>query len=219
MAAKIGKNSSSVFGKVLGVSTLTVLAGVFLAGVVHIPAIMLVPSMADTTAATNIQRAQLEGLRFTELTQDVLSPSQLPVDRQFRALVCPFNLLDTPIAISAPVSDTLWTLGVFDDRSRNVYSLNDRLTASAGLEVVLVNASQLARLREIGAQELEKRIVVELDFDTGFALFRVFNEGQIAASAAQGPTEQFVDALSCQPFVPNPDTLLQDDPVPDDNGV
>ncbi|MEO0497365.1 MAG: DUF1254 domain-containing protein [Pseudomonadota bacterium] len=206
-------------GKAIGGLSLTLLAGVFLAGVVHIPAILLVPKLADETASAYIQQSRLPSLQFTELTEQTLSASKLPVDRQFRALVCPFNLSDTPVAISAPISDRLWTLGVFDNASRNVYSLNDRLTASAGLEVVLVNASQLARLREIGAQELEKRVVVELEFDAGFALFRVFNETQNAPGDARDRPDQFVDALNCKPFVPDPDTLLPGQIEPDDNGV
>ncbi|MEM1365489.1 MAG: DUF1254 domain-containing protein, partial [Pseudomonadota bacterium] len=177
--------------------------------------ILLVPRISETAAATQIEAMNLPPLRFSQLARTASADNSMPLDRQFRTLVCPYDLSSSSIAISAPMGRQLWTLAIFNNESRNVYSLNDRLTASASLELVLVNNAQLARLREIGAQELEKRIVVELESDEGFALFRVFAGSDQQADDIQ----RFASALQCTIFTPNPGTLRQVTSEEDDNRV
>ncbi|MEO0636579.1 MAG: DUF1254 domain-containing protein [Pseudomonadota bacterium] len=206
---------TSMAGQIVGRTLITVLAGMLLACLVHITVVLAIPKMATTTASVTLANANLPKFKFSDVSGMAAMSDALAGDRQFRLFACPFDLAAQPIAISSPVSDVFWTLAIFDNGSRNTYSLNDRLTASAGLELVLVNASQLARLREIGAQELEKRIVVELDFDQGFALFRVFEGGVGKEDALQS----FVGSMQCNPFEPDPDTLAPEPGPADDNRV
>jgi len=135
---------------------------VLLAAIVHLTTILLVPRQAHESIASSIEKSRLEKRKFHIINPELASNAKLlrGQDPHFELAICPFDLENGAISVLGGVSETLWTMGVFSNASQNIYSLNDRLLASENLEILIVNQFQLAELQEIGAQELEKRIVV-----------------------------------------------------------
>lgn len=187
--------------------TLALLSGLailLVASVIHIISILLIPQQAQDRLESLVRNADLADRKFSVIEDKgktaVLLNAQ---DPNFHLAICPFDLSDGPLSVLAASSQTLWTLAVFNQQSQNVYSLNDRLVSGDKLELLLVSPLQLAELQEVGAKELEKRIVISLKQSQGFVLLRTFKHGM----RKQGAVESFIKSAKCETF----EELVQDD--------
>lgn len=152
---------------------LFVLGGLLLAGVIHIAVIFFVPYFATHDAWSEVERFGPDG-QFHVLALAGSGPDALPgLDPRALHAVCRFSLANGPIRIQARLPADFWSIAIFDRRSRNLYSLNDRSAEHAALDLAVLTPVQMAQLREDPPASLEQAVVIELPVETGFAVLRV----------------------------------------------
>lgn len=153
---------------------LFVIGGLLLGGIIHIAIVLLVPYYAERDAWAKIGSLGRDGVFHTLPIPEAGAEPIAFLDPRMVQTVCRFSLDDGPVRILAELPDDFWSLAVFDRRGRNVYSLNDRASEGARLDVAILTPVQVALLRQDPPASLETAIVLELPIDSGFALIRAF---------------------------------------------
>ena len=87
-------------------------------------------------------------------------------------------------------------MAIYNDRAQYTYSLNDGSVSGGILDLLVVNAFQRTQLQELGAEELEKRIVVQQDKPKGFVVFRAL----LPSEAERAAMDVFMAAIECADF-------------------
>lgn len=155
-------------------TTLFVLGGILLAGVIHIVTVMLVPQFATNDAWTAMKAFGRDDT-FHVLPRAEAGDEPLPsLDPHMLYAVCRFSLADGPMRVTAELPNDFWSIAVFDRRGRNRFSLNQRSAERSELDMAVITPVQMAQLRQDPPEALETAIVVELPLETGFVLIRVF---------------------------------------------
>jgi uncharacterized membrane protein len=153
---------------------LFVLGGILLGGAIHIAVVFMVPLFATHDAWAQIKRFGRDG-QFHIVPLSEAGYELLPeLDPHMLHAVCRFSLANGPVRIRASLPNDFWSVGLFDRRGRNVYSLNDRSISAPQLDLVIVTPVQIAQLRQDPPASLETAIVVEEPIELGFALISVF---------------------------------------------
>jgi uncharacterized membrane protein len=150
------------------------IGGLLLGGIIHIVVVFLVPLYAQHDAWTQMKRFGRDG-QFHSLPLSVAGVEPLPgLDPRMLHAVCRFSLAEGPVRIRASLPADFWSVGIFDRRGRNIYSLNDRSAATPVLDLAVITPVQMAQLRQDPPASLETAIVIEVPIDVGFVLLRVF---------------------------------------------
>jgi len=153
---------------------LFVVGGLFLAGVIHIATVLMVPYFATDDAWTEMSRFGRSGtFHVVPIAQAGAEPVAALDPRMLHA-VCRFSLAEGPVRFGATLLDDFWSLAIFDRRGRNVYSLNDRSADRAELDLTVITPVQMAQLRQDPSEALDTSIVIELPIEEGMMLLRVF---------------------------------------------
>jgi uncharacterized membrane protein len=166
-------------------TVLFAMGGVLLGGVIHIAIILLMPSYTSRDAWSAMGRFGPDGeFHVLPLAEPQTQPFPF-LDPHTALAVCRFSL-DRPVRITAALTDDFWSVGLFDRRGRNVYSLNDRSAERSLLDLLVVTPEQVAQIRQSPPAALDEAILVELPITTGFVLLRVFvpDESHVAATSA-----------------------------------
>jgi uncharacterized membrane protein len=189
---------------------LFVLGGVLAGVIIHIVVVFLLPGFANRDAWTTMARFGADG-EFHLVPVSQPGDEALPfLDPRFVHAVCRFRLSGGPVHVVAPMPDDFWSLGIFDRRGRNLYSLNDRTAARNPLDLFLITPADLARLRSDPPDVLETSIVVDLPIDTGFVLLRAF----AADATLVEPIRQTLAKADCDaPVVTTPAEDDEEPPV------
>lgn len=145
---------------------LGVLGGV----IVHIGAILLWPGFAGGDTA-QLMRELEPTAAFAILPDD---PDLPDADPSMVYGVCRFTLSGGPVRVTADPAADFWSASVFDIQGRNVYSLNDRSTGLASLDLFLARSADIEALRASPPALLEEVVVVEMRGEEGFVLVRAF---------------------------------------------
>jgi uncharacterized membrane protein len=153
---------------------LFIVGGILLGGIIHIAIVLLVPFYAERDAWAKIGGFGRDGTFHTLPIPEAGAEPIAFLDPRMVQAVCRFTLEDGPVRILAELPEEFWSLAVFDRRGRNVYSLNDRASEGARLDVAILTPVQVAQLRQDPPASLETAIVLELPIDSGFALIRAF---------------------------------------------
>ena len=171
--------------------------GVMLAGIVHIVAILLIPTLGSKDAARQIIESQPE-LEFTQL--DSVGEFKLGIpDPYFELAVCRFTLEENGVFIFADRVSAFWSAAIYDDRGKVLYSLNERTAIGNKLQLLIVNPIQMASIRQLQPDELETSIVVETGISEGFVLLRSLVRDQ----SLQEQSRNFIKSARCENFQPN----------------
>jgi uncharacterized membrane protein len=151
-----------------------VAGGLLLAGVVHIVVILLVPRFATHDAWNEIGHLG-EDAKFHLVPLAAPGAETIPdLDPHILHAVCRFSLGEGPVRIRASLPDDFWSVALFDQRGRNLYSLNDRSAERTQLDLAVLTPVQMAQMRQNPPASLETAIVIELPVTAGFVMLRVF---------------------------------------------
>jgi uncharacterized membrane protein len=112
--------------------------------------------------------------------------------------VCRFDLSGEGVWITAPKIDTFWSATIVNQDGTVVYSLNNRTAIDTRLDLVMLNPTQILRLREFQPPEIENSIVVETDMKEGFMVLRVLRPDE----SWQGRARGFLDGVKCIAYAP-----------------
>ncbi len=151
------------------------LVGAFmLAGAVHISTVLLVPAMAQADGWSRLE--PLAGVdRFAEITAVNAGTSGVRgLDPLFVNGACRLRLGNEPVGIAVDARDRFWSLALYDAQGTIIFSLNDRTAGGGRLDMVVVNPSQNAQLKNSPPGAMDLTIVVESAADDLVALLRLF---------------------------------------------
>lgn len=194
--SSLARTTPTRLSRTLRISVAT-LAALSLAGIVHIVAVLLVPSQVASSA---YQRVAVFGPdRSFHLLPDVLPDWEpLPgLDPAMKHALCRFSLLDGPVRFSANVDAPYWSMGLFNGAGEAVYSLNNRTSGSGELSMLVLSSEQLSILRENPPEDLEDLIVIETEEPEGFALLRALVGDPLQAGLVEaGLTASRCDTLA-----------------------
>ena len=170
------------------------LCGLFLAGIVHIAVILLIPALGSKDVANRI--ADLDSINKFETIGDGREIGIANSDPFFQLAVCKFNLETDAIQIVGAPTDLYWSASIFDDRGRVVYSLSNRTAIERELQLIVLTPVQMAILRQSQPEEIETSIIVETSSPTGFVLLRILQNDPTRASE----TKALLETAQCLPF-------------------
>jgi len=154
-------------------TTLFLIGGLLLAGIIHISIVFMVPYYANRDAWAQMDRFVADD-QFHVLPRPEAGAEPLQsLDPWMLHAICRFSLSDGPVRLTASLPDDFWSIAILDRRGRNVYSLNDRSAERTRLDMVVITPVQMAQLRQDPPESLDTAIVIELPIDEGFALLRI----------------------------------------------
>ena len=148
--------------------------GLVLAGIVHISIILLIPDYGSRDA-WNIISSKTDMWVFRTFSRNDDIASALEDTDPFLQLgACTFDLGEAGLQFTGAQSNKFWSLSVFDQDGKVLYSLNNRTAIDNKLDLVVLNAVQMNDLREAPPGEIERSVVVEADIEKGFVVLRQF---------------------------------------------
>ncbi len=151
-----------------------VLLGLLGAGIVHIAVLLLVPQMSERDAWSRLAMAS-NLYRMTLIEPEAGGPAAVAsVDPLFRAAACRFDLSDGVVRINAPGNVPFWSVSVYNRGGQNIYSFNDRASATGLLDFTVLTPAQMIELRKDLPEELQQAIFVEAPLDEGIVVIRIF---------------------------------------------
>ncbi|MEM1376185.1 MAG: hypothetical protein AAGG69_02240 [Pseudomonadota bacterium] len=168
------------------------------AAVVHFAIVFLLP----TTSPNSAGRQLLEAITEPITTATNLSALEkdgfvnLGLDPAFRVLACRYDVTETPFRMMASGRVPLWTISVLDSAGVSVFSANDRISPSDGVDVAVLNPTQLRTFRQTPDPSLDRSIIVAPGDSTGFVIVRVFEPDGSWASIV----DDFATNTTCRPF-------------------
>ena len=174
-----------------------VLCVLVLAGIVHISIVLLVPVFGSRDAARKII-SDTPLTRFVTQTSDG-QPLFAEGDPFFDVASCRYDLDESGLLVAGKPTDVFWSLAVFNNRGRVVYSLNRKSAIGNQLNLIVVNPVQMARLRQFDPERIETSIVVETRQSSGFVVVRVLRRDKEEAEERK----QFLQSLGCLGYIEN----------------
>jgi uncharacterized membrane protein len=185
------RRTSLVLGLIYAIVT-----GVIGAAILHLVIILALPQFSDRDAFTRVL-AEGEINQFHQIGASLDAAGLSRDDPFVDAAVCGFDLSDSPIRlVGANPGVPFWSLGVFNGRSDEVFSINDRTSADHSLDVVIGTPQQLTQLRKALPDGLSQSILVESAATDGFVVLR----GMAPMQSIQPFVAEFLGKASCAPY-------------------
>ena len=171
------------------------LATLFLAGIVHIVVILLVPRMAENDGWSRLAAVAAER-RFGLVTAIEGDGSTVPgLDPLFVHGACRINISLSPARLALVAADRFWSLAIYDENGTAIFSLNDRTAAEGVLQMLIVTPLQNAELRESDPAALAESIAVESEKTDLIALIRLYAPSSISRDEARA----ILNGAACTP--------------------
>jgi uncharacterized membrane protein len=117
-----------------------------LAGVVHLGYVLIVPQL-DMRAGIDELRKLTGSRALTVLSRDDSMRIMGPDGRWLVHALCVYDLADGPLAVSATVPATYWSMAIYSASGETFYSLNDR-QADVGQVDLMIRQSAAPLLGE-----------------------------------------------------------------------
>jgi len=173
---------------------LAVVAGVLLAGMIHIVSILAMPGLSRASAFQRVTAS-------TPLFQTVLlggarAPAVSPLDPATAVAVCAYDLANGPARVRVETRDQLLTLSFIGDDSRVIYGLTDRAAQKGVIELVLVTRPQLDEALALDEEdEVQGELRVLSPTRRGLAVARVL----VGLPSERSEAEALSSGLRCSP--------------------
>ncbi|KAB1085750.1 DUF1254 domain-containing protein [Neorhizobium galegae] len=175
---------------------LAVITGLIGAALLHLIIVLALPDFSERDAYTRVL-AEGEIFRFYRLGEKPDRAGLAKDDPFVDATVCAFDISDGPVRLTAANGGVpFWSLGVFDQSSNEVFSINDRTSAGGVLDVVIASPVQMTALRKALPQAVSQSILVEAKETAGYAVLRSL----VPQPSFAGIVSQFLNQATCAPF-------------------
>lgn len=170
-----------------------ILGGLFLAGFVHIVAVLAIPVVAPRDAAERVFAAA-DPETVTVLPAD---GSVLPdLDPAFVNAVCPFDIGDGPLAVTGTMPDTVWSFAVVAAGDGIVASFERSAAVNDRLDAIVADPDTTETIRLARAADgTSTTSYAPVTTDRGFVLIRAFADPDHPRAAV----EDALKALDCGP--------------------
>lgn len=189
--------------------------GLALAGLIHIVAVLMLPSLAPRNAQARL--AEL-GPANTMIGIPPASPGRqiLPMMApDIRYAFCRFDLTGGPVTLKAVAPDGHWLIGLYTPEGENFYSVVGADMKRQRIELVITSPEQTVEEAGVDAPEgSEDIIVVNAPVSEGIALIRA----PLAWPSQASYAERALKATSCSPYVrPSPPPPVLPIEIPEDS--
>lgn len=152
---------------------LLVLTGLLGGVIIHIVAILAFPSVGGRSLWDEVEALGPEAT-FTVIPRPSPGLESIAfLDPNMVHAICRFDLRLGPARIVASLSG-FWTVGVFDDRGQNLYSLTSGATEREVLDLLVARPQELTPLRRDPPPIMEEAVVVDLPVDRAIVVIRAF---------------------------------------------
>ncbi len=109
--------------------------------------------------------------------------------------LCPFDVSSKPLAITAPLSGTYWSVSIFNLEGQNIYTINDRQVGTDQFSALIMRDTEQTQEAEDAPQRQGEGIVIRSKTDQGVVLLRTFVPDRAALRRVEGILAQ----TSCAP--------------------
>jgi uncharacterized membrane protein len=174
---------------------LWILGGILLGGIVHLATVLVLPRTATQDAY----------LRLAPLTPvNAVAPLPVPtpdtailpfMDPAFAVAVCRYDLSETPLKLTAPVSQAYTSVSFYTRHGVAYYAINDRAAGRRVIELELMTAAQRSQLPEDEEVTAADRLIVESPTLTGLVVLRALSPEPGSMPLARG----VLAAAQCRP--------------------
>lgn len=175
-----------------------VLTGTVGALLLHVLIVFGLPYFAVNDAWSKVRDLPLDGRFVTP--RSFLPPESeelAMLERSFtRTVVCRFDIAQNAVRLTASGHVPFWSLAVFDSRSNELFSMNDRTAEGNRLDVTLATPLDMIALREEVPPTLAETVLVETPKPDGYVLLRTV----IPDDTWTGAADAFLSSASCAPI-------------------
>src|SRR5262245_59673900 len=127
---------------------LWLIGGVVLGGIVHLATVLVLPATATRDAYSRLEPV-------TPVNTVVPLPAPTPTsdllpftDPAFAAAVCRYDLTNTPLKLTAPVSQAYTSVSFYSRKGIAYYAINDRAAGRRIIELDLMTPDQHSQMPE-----------------------------------------------------------------------
>ncbi len=154
-------------------TALLILTGLLGGVIIHIVAVLAFPSVGGRSLWDEVATLGPEG-NFTVIPRPSPGTESIAyLDPNMVHAICRFDLRTGPARIVASLRG-FWTVGVFDDRGQNLYSLTSGATERELLDLLIARPQELTPLRRDPPPIMEEAVVVDLPVDRAIVVIRAF---------------------------------------------
>jgi uncharacterized membrane protein len=148
------------------------LAGLLLAGIVHLTTVLLLPMTATRDAYARL--LPVSGTNtMTLLPQPAPGVSLLPfMDPSFATAVCRYDLAAAPLKLQLTIGQAYTSVSFYTRRGHAFYAINDRAAARRIIELDLMTREQHNQVQDDEEVTAADRLIVESPTATGLILIR-----------------------------------------------
>jgi len=180
----------------LRIPLLYVLLCLVLAGLIHIAAVLALPSLAPKNAWERLvtlgpanTMIQLPALTLGKEIMPMMAPD-------VRYAFCRFDLAEGPVRLKGAVPNDLWMIAFYSPEGDNFYTVSGVDMKSAQLNLVIAKADQPVAEAGVDApEESDDVFVVKSPVEQGIAMIRAPLSGPSRAPSA----EDALKATTCGP--------------------
>lgn len=171
------------------------LVGLVGAALVHLAIVLMLPQLSANDVWRQVEsKTELnKPFRLDRASNGVEIAAARSLDSLFAVVACRYDLTEGVFSITAPGSGDFWSIAVFDDFGRILFSANDRIVASGDLDLAVALPLQMRSLQQTPRAEYADAILTEAERNEGFAVIRVFRPD----GTWEPVVEDFIDNVEC----------------------
>lgn len=173
-----------------------IMTGLIGAALLHLVIVLALPDFSERDAYTRVL-AEGEISRFYPLGEKPDAAGLAQDDPFVDVAVCAFDISERPARLTAANGGVpFWSLGIYDQSSNEMFSINDRTSAGGVLDLVIATPMQLTALRKALPQAVSQSILVESRHAEGYVVLRSLAPQKSYAEIAS----QFLTGATCAPL-------------------
>lgn len=165
------------------------------AALVHLAIVLMLPHFS-----TNDAWRQLENgvepyipVRLDRSANGSKLAAAQSVDPMFVVVACRYDLNDGVFVVNAPNIGDFWSVAVFDDFGRAIFSANNRIVVSDTLQLAVALPLQLRSLQQTPREAYADAVFAQTRSSRGFVVLRMFRPD----SSWEPVAREFADNIEC----------------------
>ena len=172
----------------------TIVAGIVLAGIVHLVSVLALPRIATKDAYSRLTPLTPVNT-MTPLPQAAPDNLLLPfMDPAFATGICRYDLSGGPIKLTVPVSPSYTSVSFYTASKIAYYAINDRSAGRKVIELDLMTEEQHENLPKDEEVTAADRLIIDSPSETGLILIKA-----LAAEPGQmEPAQNAINAATCR---------------------
>ncbi|EJF77653.1 hypothetical protein MCO_00791 [Bartonella sp. DB5-6] len=161
--------------------------------IVHICVLFLLPYWMRDNIWIGLKKS---GAPYQFIDLDARNPIQQSADPLFLLKVCRFDLENGPVHLKALKTIQFWSLAAYTYDGMIFYSLNDRTSPDATLDLIIGKPVQIIELKQPKSKNNANSVLIAKNVNKGFVVLRSF----APTALAKKESEAFLSSATCHMF-------------------